>query len=468
MSDAPGIIAPIPSPPPAPPAPPASTGFLRRQSLTLADQVRRWLRHPWRLLSVVVLLGLIGLGAGVAGLHARAFLHLRWGRSALERHHNSEALTHFQACLHTWPNDPDALLLSARACWRLKDFAQANQYLRDYQRVAGATEEWVRETYLVTAAEGDVDRVEKACQERIDRKDPAAPVILEALVNGCMKQYRLVQAAAYLQHWLELQPDDTQALLFQITMDHMRYRPNDAIARYRRVLQLDPEHQAARLRLAQTLLETRRFEEATPLLETVLRREPQNWQAVILLAQCQDQLGHAGRAEQLLDEVLSQAPHHPDALAERGHLALRRGQLEAAEKWLRHALVHAPGNFQARYNLGQCLLQRGEMAEVKKQQQRLKQLETDQKRLRQIMTQEMSQRPHDPALHKEVAMILLRSGDGEGTLYWLHSALREDPTSIPLHRALADYYQEIGNQERAAYHRQFVPPEPASPPQSGS
>ncbi len=42
---------------------------------------------------------------------------------------------------------------------------------------------------------------------------------------------------------------------------------------------------------------------------------------------------------------------------------------------------------------------------------------------------------------------------------WLHSGLREDPTSVPLHQALADYYQQIGNRDRAAHHRQFVPRE---------
>src|SRR5262249_38392226 len=206
--------------------------------------------------------------------------------------------------------------------------------------------------------------------------------------------------------------------------------------------------------------------------------EPTNGEALVLLAQCQDALGQPAAAEEILDQVLAQNPHDPTALADRGRLALRRGQLEAAEAWLRHALVHAPGDFQTHYHQGQCLLQQGKVEETKKQQQIMKQLELDQKRQRQIMMQEMNQRPNDPALHQEVAMILLRRGDTEGALHWLHSALREDPTSVPLHRALAEFNQDIGNRERAAYHRQFVPPEsdggdaprrsPVSPPRPGS
>ena len=429
---------------------------------------RRMLRHPGRLLGVAVLLGIIALGVSVAARHARAFSHFRTGRTDLLRHHNRDALTHFQACLLTWPNDPDVLLLAARACWRLKDFTQAAQYLRDYQRVAGATDDYTRESFLVMAASGDIDKAEKYCRERIDHQDPATPVILEALVAGCMRQYRLGQALAFLQHWLDLQPDDIQALFYQITMDHLGNRLDEAIARYRRILQLDPENQAARLGLAATFIDTRRYEEALPHLEALRQREPHNGEVLILLAQCQDALGQPAAAEETLDQVLARNPHHPAALAARGRLALRRGQLEAAEAWLRLSLVHAPGNFQARYHLGQCLLQRGNVAEAEKQQQMMKQLERDQKRLRQIMMQEMSEKPHDPALQQEAAMIALRSGDAEGAMRWLHGALRDDPTSVPLHHALAEYYQNIGNQERAAYHRQFVPSEPVSSSRSGS
>jgi tetratricopeptide (TPR) repeat protein len=420
------------------------------------------------MLGIVILVGLIALGVSVAARHAVASSHFRTGRTDLLRHHNRAALAHFQACLITWPNYPDALLLAARACWRLKDFTQAAQYLRDYQRVAGATEDYTLESFLVMAAAGDIDKAEKYCQGRIDHQDPATPVILEALAAGCTRQYRFIQALAYIQHWLDLQPDDIQALLYQISMDQFGNRLDEAITRYHRILQLDPDHQAARLGLAATLLQTRRYEEALPCLEALLQRDPDSGEVLILLAQCRDALGQPDEAEQILDQVLAQAPHHPAALAERGRLALRHRQLEAAETWLRLSLAYVPGNFQARYHLEQCLLQRGDIAEAEKQQQTMKQLERDQKRLHQIMTEDMNQRPHDPALHQDVAMIASRSGDTEGALHWMHSALREDPTSVPVHRFLAEYYQNLGNQERAAYHRQFVPSEPVASSRSGS
>jgi predicted Zn-dependent protease len=468
MSDPPAVSIPVSAAlPPLASDPPASRRSLRRSLEALMRHGRHWLRRPWRLLGIGVLLGVIGLGCTLAGVYGRAYFHFRSGRADLERHHNAEALAHLQSYLRTWPNDAAALLLAARASWRLQQFAEAERYLKQYQQAAGSSDDFVRECFLVRAARGEVDEAAKYCQDRLENKDPAAPLILEALVSGCMRQYRLAEGAAFLQHWLDLKPDDTQALLFQIGFDRLRQRPEEAIARYRRVLELDPEHDSARLQLAATLVETRQYQEAFSTLEGLRQRQPDNAQVLVLLAQCQDFLGQQAVAEQLLDQVLAREPHHAAALAARGRLALRSGRFADAEAWLRHALVHEPGNYQARYQLAECLLQRGQTDEAVRQEQGLRQLEKDQKRFRLIVTQEMSRKPHDPALHHELAMILLRRGDVEGGLRWLHNALRGDPTSVPLHRALAEYYQQTGDEERAARHRQFVPPQAAEPAHRG-
>jgi predicted Zn-dependent protease len=420
-----------------------------------------WLFHqPRRLAVIILLLAIIGATAALAGTHGHAYWHYRSGCADLVRHHNAEALRHFQAALRTWPHDSDLLLFAARASWRPQEFEQATNYLKEYQQIAGAGDDFVRESFLIAAAQGDNERAEQICRDRFEKNDDT--LACEALVMGLMRQYRLPDAAGYLDKWLALEPNDTQALLLRLSLDQLRRHPDDIIAGYGRILELDPEHDAARFRLASALIETRQYRDALPQLDTLGKRQPKNVAVMVLLAQCRDALGEPEFAEQLLDAVLAREPHDPKALAERGGLALRQGRLEDAEAWLRHAIAHEPGNFQAHYNLGQCLLQAGRTEEVARQQERLKQLEADQKRLRQIMTVEMGRRPNDPALSHEVAMILSRSGDTEAALRWLHRSIRFDPAFVPAHQALAAYYDKTGDRERAVHHRRFLPADDSS------
>jgi len=413
------------------------------------------LRRPWRVLGIGALVSLIGLVGIVISLYVQSFMHFRSGRSALERHHNVAALDHFQIYLRSWPQDPEALLLSARACWRLQQFEAAERYLRKYQQAGGSAAAFDRESFLLAAARGEIERAEKYFQRALKHPEAATPLILEALVSGCLRQERLVEGMAFLQRWLELQPENTQALLFQAHFDRLQQDVQEALATYRRILQLDPEQDAAKLPLAEILMETRQYEAALPLLDSLRQRQPHNEQVLVLLAQCQDFLGRQDEAEELLDQVLAQAPNHAAALAVRGQLALHKGQLAAAETWLRQALAHEPGNYRVKLQLAECLLQQGRMDEVYEQRQQLRQMEEDQKRLHLMLTQEMSRRPRDPSLYREVAMILLRNGNAERGLRVLQNALRQDPTSVSLRQALTEYYQQMNRSERSASPRSF-------------
>src|SRR5262245_45664301 len=105
MSDSPATPAPVPASLPVETIPPPS---LRARFLA---RVKVRLRHPWRLLAIVVLLCMIGVALAALGLQARAYYHFRAGCGDLERHHNAEALAHFQVCMATWSNDSTTLLL---------------------------------------------------------------------------------------------------------------------------------------------------------------------------------------------------------------------------------------------------------------------------------------------------------------------------------------------------------------------
>ena len=65
----------------------------------------------------------------------------------------------------------------------------------------------------------------------------------------------------------------------------------------------------------------------------------------------------------------------------------------------------------------------------------------------------MSERPHDPAVHTDLAKVLLELGHKEVARRWLVSALEKDPSYGRAHTALADLYESEGDHDRAALHR---------------
>jgi Tfp pilus assembly protein PilF len=64
-------------------------------------------------------------------------------------------------------------------------------------------------------------------------------------------------------------------------------------------------------------------------------------------------------------------------------------------------------------------------------------------------------------------MISLRAGAAKEGLRWLQSALHENPRHVGAHKALASYYQKIGEAGRALQHQDLarkIEASDASPP----
>jgi predicted Zn-dependent protease len=380
----------------------------------------------------------------------RVWYHLRAARSSLLSYHNQKAVRHLQVCLRLAPEDPEVLRLAARAARRARSYEEAERLLEQYQRLRGLDEAGSLEQLLL-AAERAVDQVADVCHRHVKNGHPETPLILEALARGYLRQYRLAEARLCLDRWLHDQPDNPEALCLEGQL-HLDYEHAQAAAlkSYRRAVELDPDHEDARLGLAVTLLETKAYAEAAEHLGYVRRRQPENLRVQVGLAECRDGLGEADEAVRLVDEVLARQPDYGPALALRGRLALGAGQMAEAETWLRQAVARDPANHPARYNLLVCLHQNGKDAEAEEHRRWLKQREDDLKRFNEIVTHDMKERPHDPALHCTLGRLLLRSGYQEEGLRWLHSALRQDPQYAPARQALDEYYRKAAARQRAA------------------
>ncbi|HMF10883.1 MAG TPA: tetratricopeptide repeat protein [Gemmataceae bacterium] len=427
------------------------------RSTSKSPSIRVWSGAVWKLLRrrrfVVgcLLLFLLAACAVVIGPHLRAWYHFRAARRELDRYHNPQAIRHLQACLEQWPKDADAILLAARAARRAGRYTEADSLVEKYQQARGLDDAGSFEQLLLSV-ERRVDQSADACWRHVEQGHPDAPLILEALTRGYLRQYRLAEARACLNRWLQSEPDNAQACylegLFHLDYAHAR---GAATTSYRRAVELDPEHEEARLGLAVTLLDAHDFAEAAEHLEYVRQHQPGNLSVRVGLAECRDALEHPEEAERLVNGVLAEQPDFAPALALRGRILFDSGRAEVAEDWLRRAVARDPSNHRARFNLAACLRQIGKTDEAGQQQQLLEQLEGDLARFDEIVTKEMLQRPRDPALHAALGRLLLRGGRREEGLRWLHSALRLDPQNAAARETLA----EFSRKEAVA-----TPPEP--------
>ena len=423
--------------PPAPApgeAPPPAAG-------SAAGSRRPW--RFWRALAAAALLITAGAGLAPALPQLRAWQHYRAARTELQRYHNPQAFRYLQACLRVWRDDPDVKFLAARVARRAGRYDEANQLLENYQRTRGLDDALTFERLLLTAERSGDDGTMGLCRRHIEQGHPDTPLLYEALTRGYLRQYRLAEARGCLGRWLEAQPDNPEALCLQgqLYLDYEQVR-SAAVETYRRAVEVDPDHEEARLGLAVALLESRQYAEAAEQLEEVRRRQPDNLRVRVGLAECRDMLGGREEAERQVREVLAERPDYPQALALLGRLQMEAGQFTEAEASLRRALAGNPADVRARHNFSQCLRHNGKEEEARAQGKVLQRREDDLKRFHEIVTRELARAPHDAALHCTLGELLLRSGYRAEGLRWLESALREDPQYEPARKALAEYGQK--------------------------
>lgn len=348
---------------------------------------------------------------------------------------------------------------------------------------------------LAQARRGELKDVEEGLIARLRKDDPKASRIVQALIEGYLQTYRYRSAEECLQAWAWLyRKKDDPGTLFLVGLVRERSEregwanqtwgnapgypapdakgdardrsgrtllpyidtgPVTAVAVYQRVLELDPKHDAARLHLAQLLLQGTEANKALKHFQELLKRRPRDSEVLLGLAQCNVQLGNLPKAAKLLDAVLARGPKHVPALTERGKLALQDGQGERGEAWLRKAVAGDPLDYGASYSLLQVLLLQGKSTEAKQQRKRLERLQKDLKHLHELAAK-MDSTPHDPALDYEIGMVFLRNGRDKDGVRWLGYALLEDPKHRPAHRALAKYYERAGNKKLAERHRRLA------------
>ncbi len=417
-----------------------------------------------------LVMALAGGGFGIrAVIHTvRAASHARAAKAYLKQSKNRkwrenltlarEELIH---CLRISPEDAQIHFLAARTARRLDDTDEAERLLHRAAQLGWVKEAIDLERALAQAQRGELNPIEGALVSFVARDHPDKALILEALSRGYLASYRLHRALACLDSWLDLQPDNTQALLWRGQTRLLLDRRDDALADYRRANEADAEDEESCRKLAELLLSSHQASQALPYLLRWRQRQPDDPEALLGLARCQEELARTDEAIALLDRLLLAEPRHAAALALRGKLALDAGRIIEAESWLRKSLALAPRERAAVYSLYRCLQAQERQTEARQWLASLEEIDADLARLDRLK-KELLTAPHDASLRCEMGRILLRNHQEREALRWLASALKEDLHHAAAHAALADHYLQAGDRLRAAYHRKQAVPQATS------
>lgn len=376
----------------------------------------------------------------LAAPHAWAWYQLRSAQKALAHFKPETAQSCLTRCLKVWPSSVQAHLLASRAARQIGDFDDADRELRACQRLLdGTSEEVALEWALLQAAAGHSQDVEEFLQRRANQSPELAPLVWEALTEGYIRVYRILDALACLDHWLRLDPDNLRALELRGLAYQNGKSAHKGALDFQRVLAKDAARDSTRWRLVLCLLDMGSYDEALAHLERIAQARPDDPEVLVRLARCHNMMGHGEQARQLLDAVLQAHPHHELALRTRGQFALADQLPAQAEVWLRQAAERWPNDYQTQWLLFQALQQQpNKTAEANAQLRKAEEVKERAERLGDLRSRKLSEQPLDPALHCEMGVLLIRAGHQSTGEAWLQRALILDPDYQPARTALAD------------------------------
>jgi Putative Zn-dependent protease, contains TPR repeats len=318
------------------------------------------------------------------------------------------------------------------------------------------------------AESGQIKQVEGRLAELLQAEvsDETGEEIYEAMARGYLSTFQITDATQCLEFWSQWQRDNVLPRLWMGDMWRQLNNSTRAADEYRKVLEIDPHHSEARIKLAQILLEKLKLEEAEPLLVGVLAEQPESPDALLGLADIRRRQGSLKEAQSLVHDalVLDLRPNQvAAALATLGQVAVEDRQYVRAAQLLDQS-NSLNSNLPATHlalaaslrALGQedlAALHRAAASRIQEQATRMV-----------TVIQRTLAEPDNPDPRCEAGLILMEQGLWQPGAEWLKTALALDPGHPGANEGLARYYEMIGDSSAAARHRQHrsSSPEPTA------
>jgi len=364
-------------------------------------------------------------------------------RLALSTGRHDQAALSLGRWLQATPGSAEAHALSAQLALEQGDLEKVTRELNE-ARALGYPKRDLERLHAVTLAR--IGRYAEAEPILVGLYHPATKpdaLVDEALARLYLMTYRLKQAEQVIQQWIRDAPHDGRPFLWLTEFDRrMEVDNSDALeTHYREALLRDPELDAARLGLAETLRKVHRNTEAAQDYDRYLDRHPGDADALAGAGRNDIERNEPELAIERLDRALALKPRDPAALKGRAELDIAGGEPKTAKARLDLALEIDPFDTEALYSRSRIRGVLGDSKGAKQDLESFKRYKNDHAELLKLRGLLM-ENPGNNELRAKVAQWMFehgREGDGLG---WAKAVLASDPDHIATNALLADYYSK--------------------------
>lgn len=409
-----------------------------------------------RCVLVVALISALLAGAAFGWRQMKAAYVLSGARQVVWSDDPSFAVARLKESCDQYPQEPELVYLLAIAERRDGKTGKAREELKRSADLGWSRKEILRERYLIDFQSGQIDENQPHLMDLIEEgcSDEIAAEVYECFVKGYLADVRIREAERAVGYWLRWRPNSALAHLLRSEVLEAVNDRAGLVREYRKILDIDPQHRLARLRLGFSLLDNKDVAGAQVEFQRYLEMWPDAGVVRVGLASCERQHGDIGKAENLLEEALK--GDLPDvqrgfALSELGQIALGKRVYDAARRYLEEAVAVSPASSATHYNLAMVLSHFGEKEAAEEHLEKSRNMTAQAQRLEDLIDHIVA-RPEDAGLRCEAGEILLAQGQMKQAHLWLLSALRLEQWHAPTHQALARYYLASGDAEMARKH----------------
>jgi len=341
-------------------------------------------------------------------------------------------------------SDGQTEFLMARAYRRLGDLDLVREHIQLAYDQGFSVERLQREQWLAMAQSGQMRDAEPHLRRLLQDPGDDGREICESYVSGYFRNRQILKAMPIIDAWQADYPDDP--LPYSIRAGRFRELEHwsEAIAAYRKALELTPADSDIRLQLAICLKASLKFDEAEIEFRKCLKETPQE---KALLAEWGDMLLSVGKvsdATGVFEQLLAIDPENYDARAAMGGILLMNGKASDAVSMLRPLYAERPYDSKVRYSLASSLQAAGKTEEAAEMFQQVNAAEEQLRRKRKLLD-ELANSPDPVKQRYEIAIIAMNHESPEEGLRWLTTVIDMDPGHSGAYAALADYYRRVGN-----------------------